>query len=135
METGRHTFHKNERLCSKKKIAGLFEKGNTIYTPWLKIIWAENDEVTASQAQVAFSVPKKSVRLAVTRNLIRRRLREAYRKNKQVLYDFLILNDLKISFMVIYRRNEVLDYETAEKCINDMNSRLIDRLSRRDNKC
>ncbi|MFO7620572.1 MAG: ribonuclease P protein component [Bacteroidales bacterium] len=135
METGRHTFHKNERLCSKKKIAGLIEKGNTIYTPCLKIIWAENPEATAGPAQVAFSVPKKSVRLAVTRNLIRRRLREAYRKNKQTLYDFLDSDGVKISFMVIYRIKEVLDYETAEKCINDMTSRLIDRIRRRDQKC
>ena len=40
-------------------------------------------------AQVAFSVSKRGFRLAVTRNLIKRRMREAYRKNKYLLYEYL----------------------------------------------
>ena len=44
---------------------------------------------SASQAQIAFSVPVKSFRRAVDRNRLKRQMREVYRKNKQELYSFL----------------------------------------------
>lgn len=41
---------------------------------------------TKFRAQVVISVPKRMFKSAVIRNLIKRRFREAYRKNKHLLY-------------------------------------------------
>ena len=54
-------------------------------------------------AQIAFSVSKRGFRLAVTRNLIKRRMREAYRKNKYLLYEFLASENKQIVLIVIVK--------------------------------
>ena len=82
MNTRRETFEKSERLCSTKIISGLFENGNIFYTSLFKVVWNKSPVTLPLPAQVAFSVSKRGFRLAVTRNLIKRRMREAYRKNK-----------------------------------------------------
>ncbi len=85
----RETFNKSERLCSTKMISGLFEDGHTFHNQLFKVVWIKSPVLIPYPAQIVISVSKRSFRLAVTRNLIKRRVREAYRKNKNLLYDFL----------------------------------------------
>jgi len=125
MITKRETFDKSERLCSTKIISGLFESGNIFYTSLFKVVWGSSPVQLTVPAQVVFSVSKKGFRHAVTRNLIKRRLREAYRKNKNILYEFLLSENKQIVFVVIIRRNSVPDYQTIEKSIQQMLNRII----------
>jgi ribonuclease P protein component len=125
MITKRETFDKSERLCSTKIISGLFESGNIFYTSLFKVVWRISPVMLSAPAQVLFSVSKKGFRLAVTRNLIKRRLREAYRKNKNILYEFLFSENKQIVFVVIVRSNSVPDYRIIEKSILEMLNRLI----------
>src|SRR5665647_3341697 len=120
MNTISETFDKSERLCSTKIIAGLFENGNIFYSSLFKVVWGRSPIPLPSPAQVAFSVSKKGFRLAVTRNLIKRRMREAYRKNKKSLYDILTSENIQLAFVVILKGNTVPDYLTIEKSIKEM---------------
>ena len=120
MVNHKETFSKSERLCSKKAIEALFEKGKSFYCSPFLIIWTYSTSDIPYPAQVAFSVSKKGFKLAVTRNLIKRRIREAYRKNKAILYDFLTASDKKIVFTMIFRQNSVPDYITVENSIKEM---------------
>lgn len=129
MNTIRETFHKSERLCSRKIIGTLFEDGNVFYSSLLKIVWSKCQSTVP--AQITFSVSKRGFRLAVTRNLVKRRLREAYRKNKQALYDHLIAENIQIAFVVIVRGNTVPDYLSIEKSIREMINKLIVLTSRK----
>jgi ribonuclease P protein component len=131
MNTNRESFHKAERLCSRKTIGTLFENGNIFYSSLIKVVWSQCQNTLPSPAQVTFSVSKRGFRLAVTRNLIKRRLREAYRKNKQVLYDHLIAENIQIAFVVIIRGNTVPDYLCIEKSIKEMINKLIVLTSRK----
>jgi ribonuclease P protein component len=128
MITNRETFDKSERLCSTKVISGLFESGNTFYNSLFKVVWEKSPVTLPGPAQVAFSVSKKGFRLAVTRNLIKRRMREAYRKNRSALYDHLVSVNVQIVFIIILKSNSIPDYQTIEKSMKELQNKLISLL-------
>lgn len=130
MDNTRETFNKSERLCSVKVISGLFENGNVFYNSLFKVVWTESTVVMPYPAQVAFSVSKRGFKLAVTRNLIKRRLREAWRRNKKFLYEHLVSENIQIVLVVILRGNNIPDYLTIEKSVNEAMFKIIE-LSRK----
>jgi len=75
------TFKKEERLCSKRLIDGLFHNGSSfVLYPFRIVSWVTSNP--EAPAQVIISVPKRRFKKAVTRNEIKRRIREAYRVHK-----------------------------------------------------
>jgi len=128
MNNARETFSKEERLCSVKTIEALFGDGKVFYTSLFKIVWNISTEDQSFPVRVAISVTKRGFRLAVTRNLIKRRIREAYRKNKHLLYDHLSAKNMKISLFIILRSDKVPDYITIEKSVKESINKLINLL-------
>jgi len=119
------TFKKHERLCSKKAIEALFEKGISISCYPFYVLWSYSDQDSIKPAKVAISVSKKLIKSAVQRNAVKRKIREAYRKKKYILYDFLTSAGKKINFILIYRENKVPDYFEIERHIDDTIQKLI----------
>lgn len=125
MDKARETFSKQERLCSIKIISGLFENGNTFHTPLFRVVWNKSPVELPYPASIAFSVSKRSFRLAVTRNLIKRRLREAWRRQKHLLYAALGEQNRQLVLVVILRGKEVPSYASIEKGITELRVRLV----------
>jgi ribonuclease P protein component len=120
MVTLKETFSKPERLCSKKAIEALFQNGKSFYCHPYLIVWAYSSSDIPFPAQVAFSVSKKSFKLAVSRNLIKRRTRESYRRNKHALYNLLNTSNRKIVFTMIFRENAIPDYQAVDNAVKMM---------------
>lgn len=100
---GKFTFKKEERLSKEKTIQELFEKGSSFYLYPFKVFFRENPDHAVPHHQVLISVSKKNFKSAVDRNLIKRRIREAYRLNKNLIGD---RNKLLIAY--IYSVKEIL---------------------------
>jgi ribonuclease P protein component len=79
------TFRKEERLHSEKLIQELFETGSSFYLYPFKIFHKHNPDPQVGVHQVVISVSRKNFKRAVDRNLIKRRIRESYRLNKNLL--------------------------------------------------
>lgn len=129
------TFTKSERLCSRKAIAQLFEEGNSFFSYPYQVVWMNSPSEIPFPAQVAISVSKRGFKLAVTRNRIRRRIKESYRKNKQLLYDALDIDRKKIIFIIIFKANSVPDFKFVEKSMKEMLNGFISALKDTSPKC
>lgn len=113
----RHTFKSSERLKSKKIIKELFSRGSSFYNYPLKIFLLPGGE--AIPTQVLFTVPKKKFKKAVDRNLIKRRMREAYRLNKHLLPQH------KSSYLaLVYIADKLESYQLIESKLKRIFSRL-----------
>ena len=111
-----YTFKKEERLCNKKLIDGLFHNGSSFLCYPYKASWMLADGGQESPVQIVFSVAKKRYKRAVDRNLVKRRMREAYRLNKQAqLYDVLNGAGKKLVLSISYIGKEISPYEFFEK--------------------
>ena len=119
----RQKFNKAERLNKKKIIDQLFEAGRSFSMFPYKVIWVETKHHEPFPVQIAFAVPKKNFKRAVDRNLLKRRTREAYRKNKSRLYE--AMDEKKIALMLVYIAKEISDYATIESKINMVIERLM----------
>ena len=97
------TFHKSEKLCSKKIIEQLFNKGNNSFTEFpFRFSWIAVPLDSDSLIQVLITVSKRNFPKANQRNLIKRQLRELYRLNKNTLYSALPKNHSQFALMISY---------------------------------
>ena len=93
------TLGKAERLKSKKLIDRLYEEGNSIKVFPLRMVYLQTEHTSEFPVQVGVSVPKRNFKRAVDRNRIKRLMREAYRKQKYMVYDEL---EIPYVFMISY---------------------------------
>lgn len=109
-------FKRTERLNADKCISAIYKSGKNGFCYPFRYAWlpnAGNDNVIPCQVLIA--VPKRRFPLAVHRNLIRRRVREAYRKNKNILYDSLKKNSLSLSLIITYVAVSIEAYPDIER--------------------
>ena len=129
MLTETQTFSKDERLKSRKLIGNLFNKGKIIHHYPFKVLYEFTDSNDfAFPAKIAVSVSKRNFKRAVDRNYIKRKMREAYRRNKNELYNTLNKNNQKLSFFVIYTAKQDTDYQKLEKEMKFLLQKICDKL-------
>lgn len=121
-------FPKNQKLCNEKSIVRLFENGNSISEKPFRIIYNIDNNNEDIFLKALIVVPKKRVRLASDRNVIKRRVKEAYRLQKSELEKYLKSNNHHLNLAIIYQKHEILDYKLIEVKIKLLLSRLKEEL-------
>lgn len=125
----RNTFTKAERLIGKTTIEKLVKGGHSFRQFPMRVVWCINPAEEQAPVRVAFSIPKRNFKHAVKRNLIRRRLREAWRKQKHELYALLNARKQSLDVLIIYTHNEVIVSKDMEVKILLTLQRLIRALN------
>jgi len=116
------TLCKEERLCGERIISDLFDHGHSFFRSPYKIFWKKYSETGLYPARFAVSVPKRRFKRAVKRNLIKRRTREAFRANKQLLNA--AAEGGQIRLMVIYVSDQLLPYANLEEAMKKILHRI-----------
>lgn len=104
-------LYKIEKLCSRTAIQRLFGNGHSTIAYPLRAVYNIHAP-GAAPAQFMITVPKKRIRHAVDRVLLRRRVREAYRlQRRQLLHQSLADADVSVDVAFIYLSNDIASYD------------------------
>lgn len=148
-----YTLPREERLRSLKAIRRLFGEGHSGFVyplryVWAKIEWAEIEwakiegaeiagaevakaeqgvekEATSRPVEIMFSVPKKFHKRANRRNLLKRRMREAYRLERGPLCARLGERSAHVHIALIYSTKESHSYKTIRNAVQ----RILEQVS------
>ena len=121
------TLRKTEIINHKKKIDQLFKSGNRFIIDEFQLVYSTSNS-DDNWFNILISVPKKKIKLACARNLLKRRIKEVIRRKKEKYT--LKLKDkkkqLKIAF--IYNSEKVITYKDIEEKINLILLRLLKKI-------
>lgn len=110
------SFHRKERLKSRKTIGKLFQEGHSFISYPIRFVWVKMETPLSDfPIQMALTVPKRAFPKAVDRNRLRRRIREAYRLHKHSLYQTLEEHDNQYGLMLIYINRSPMGFHDIEK--------------------
>jgi len=142
------TLSKNERLKSYKRIRLLFAEGEKFrvspllvyyrfHRPFFKRVdgvvegedWVQvvDPVIQTNFLQMGVSVSSRYFKRSVDRNLLKRRIRESYRKQKADLKTMLEEKGLAMDLFLVYIEPHILSYQEIDTAITEALSKLIRR--------
>ena len=124
------TLGKEERLKNNLSIQALLKHGKVVSRFPLKIYWDfSSDPQQKYPVRAAIGISKRKFKRAVDRNLMKRRLREAYRLNKYTLYDSLDRHQQKIQLIILLLSDEFIPYDQLEKGLHELLRLMVNKLT------
>ena len=109
----RNTLPKKERLCGKTGISQLLAKGKHGSVQGMRYLCLAG--TGSDENRIMVSVPKKLFKRAVKRNLLKRRIRESYRKQK---HELKVAGGIDLLFM--YSTKDVLSYQDVYAAVGQI---------------
>lgn len=103
------TLGKDKKLKSRKAIEKIFAQGKSFHKFPVRAVYFYEPE-SESEIKIGVSVPKRNFKKAVDRNLLKRRIREAFR-----IHQNSIKVPGKLNIMFLYSGKEILEYSEIEK--------------------
>ncbi|MCR5018631.1 MAG: ribonuclease P protein component [Bacteroidales bacterium] len=97
-----NSLPKAEIVSGRLAVSALLENGKGGTAGCLRYKWVAREE----PSRIMVSVPKKLFRRAVKRNLLKRRIREAYRVQKS------LIGPIGLDILFVYVSKAVLPFET-----------------------
>ena len=115
---GQFSFSKSERISEKKIIDNLFSSGKKFSVYPFDVRFLCQDENSDSISKVLITVSSSKIKSAVKRNLLKRRIKESYRVNKNIIYNKLLM----IAF--VYVSEEIFTFSVIDKAIKKILKKL-----------
>ncbi len=109
----RFFFKKNEKLTSENEIERLFKSGKSSFIYPIKLLFVSNT-CQPIECKVLVTASKRYLKNAVDRNIVKRRLREAYRLNSINIKKLLVEKNLSASVAFVYTSSKIIAYEKIE---------------------
>ncbi len=119
----KYTLKATERLKSKKEIEELFRKSSSFFVRPILLKFSIHEGTGENKLLVV--VPKKHQKKAVDRNLLKRRIREAYRQNKHILK----VENQHLHLAFLFLSPEILPFHQIQEKLITLMQRLEQRLS------
>lgn len=123
-------MNKEERVTGRILVETLFGGGESrsmSYYP-IRVVYCLTQREAAS-IRILVSVPKRCFKRAVKRNRVKRQLREAFRKNKHLLFDRMeAMPDKALAMAFIWMDNQLHDSDEVEKRVSSLLLRVSERL-------
>ncbi|MGJ8548406.1 ribonuclease P protein component [Winogradskyella wichelsiae] len=110
-------YSQKDKLKSKKLIEALFTNGKAVTAYPLKLIYIKTEFEDGSQLKTGVSVSKRLHKTAVSRNQIKRLLREVYRLNKPLYFNN---SSNSYAFMILYLSKDGTTFDKLNKNINTL---------------
>lgn len=105
------TLSRNERLKSRKQIDKLFNSGNYLNLPPLRLGYLVDEAGENDALQLGVGVSGRHFKKAVDRNRVKRLLREAWRVQKTELANLAKDRNRSLKVFIIYTGRELPDYQ------------------------
>ncbi|MBE6310454.1 MAG: ribonuclease P protein component [Bacteroidales bacterium] len=125
-------LYKYEKLCSRTAINNIFQGGKSAICYPLRAAFTISAENAPTQFLI--TIPKKKIRKAVKRVLLRRRVREAYRLNRNRLTPILNKQGKSIKVAFVYLSDEIADYDTINTKMQALMDKIIAIVEKENNK-
>ena len=119
-------YGKKDKLKSSKLIEILFQEGESISVYPLRLVYMPVQFHDGSLIKTGFSVSSKVFKKAVTRNRIKRLMREAFRLNKNAHFNNLTTS---CALMILYIGKNEPSFDQVEKAMISMLSKLDDTMA------
>ncbi|MDO5036254.1 MAG: ribonuclease P protein component [Porphyromonas sp.] len=125
----RHTFRKDDRVYLRDDLEVLFtSKESFISYPFRVVLHRKGGEKqTEPGVKVLVSVPKRKLKRAVERNLMKRRFREVYRREKGALQQLVATREETLLVGFIYLSDKVLPYSAVERSVVKALSKIVEQ--------
>ena len=118
-------FTKREKLCNRTEIQNLFTKGQSFLVYPFSVRYTIKYNTISPKVKVLLLSPKRYQKLAVSRNRVKRLIRETYRLSKDSIIKFAKQEACDINISISLVSKDIPTYYLVDESMKKILNRII----------